>query len=379
MNKHIQYIDGLKGFCALCVIIYHYILAFDFKGYVGWNSGIAPHDSWSHFWSYFPLSFISNASYVLFMFFAIIAFIPATVFFQNKNAQWIKKQALIRYFRFVPYTFVLILASYFISSQGWYYHLQLGEVLQEPWNTAVLSQNMKLEAALWSGLFGAMMVGAGEYISSLWCMHIIFIGSYFSYAVLLFFGKMQHRTFIYLFLWILLSHSPIYVFFLVGIMAADMHIHLEKELTHFQQKALFCVGLICVCIGEAPWSTINMGQSFGLGTAIPYILQSLGIFSLLLSICQNQKLQSLLNHKIFLHCARYCFEYITVHILILFSLSAWIFIEIHALLGYTAACIISLITAIPLNYFGAVACGKALQPLAATLSQKAYSFFIPEK
>ncbi len=68
MSRHIPYIDGLKGCCALCVVLFHYLLTFDVKGYVGWNSGIDAPEQWGHFWAYFPLSFFSNASYVLYMF-----------------------------------------------------------------------------------------------------------------------------------------------------------------------------------------------------------------------------------------------------------------------------------------------------------------------
>ncbi len=373
MKKHLIYIDGLKGFSALMVIILHYLLAFDVQGYIGWNCGIAEAEKWNHYWTNFPLSAFTNASYVLYMFFAIIAFLPAHVLFNGKETQWIQKQAIIRYFRFVPYTFILILISYILFSNGLYFNQELGKLLQEPWNNAIMSQNMLLSDVLWSGLIGAMMVGAGNYLTSLWCMNIIFIGSYLSYAVLLFSANVKNRIFIYIFLWLALYTTPLYSFFITGIAVADIYSTKKLSLSTIQCRIFFAVGLICAIIGEAPWSTLSI--EYIPARFIQYFLQNFGIFSILLAICKSKALQNFFNNKIFLHCSKYCFEYIIVHALILFSFSAWVFIQIYDIWGYTMAFIVACITAIPLNIFATVACAKVLQPLTTWLSSKAYAFF----
>ncbi len=377
MSRHIPYIDGLKGLCALYVVVFHYLLAFDAKGYVGWNSGIAVQEQWGHFWSYFPLSLFTNANYVLYMFFAIIAFIPAYRFFQGQDRQWLQKQALVRYFRFLPYTFIMIPLSYVFFSQGWYFNQELAQVLQEPWNAAVMSQHMMLTGAVWSGLLGAMIVGASDYLTSLWCMHIIFIGSYLSYALLLFFGEVRHRCALYLFLWILLYNAPLYVSFLAGIAAADIYHAKNVILSKKSYRFLLGIGLLATFAGSAPWASLEQGKE--IASFLQYALQSFGTFSILLAVCLDEELQGFFLKKVFLHCSRYCFEYIIVHVFILFSISAWIFLHIHATLGYAMAFIIAGITAIPLNIIGAVAFGKILQPLAAWLSGKAYAFFLSKK
>ncbi len=376
MSRHIPHIDGLKGFCALCVVVFHYLLAFDAKGYVGWHSGIPSLNQWEHFWSYFPLSFFSNASYVLFMFFAIIAFIPAHIFFQKQDTQWIQRQAFIRYFRFVPYTFIAILTSYIFFTQGWYFQQELGHVLQEPWNIAVEPKGLLLEQTLWAGLFGAMVVGASDYVSSLWCMHIIFLGSYLSYAILLFFGRLQHRYVLYFFLWLLLYNAPLYVFFLVGIVVADLcHAH-GMTLSTRRSTLLLGLGVLCAFVGEAPWATLATGQGFAYEVFLQYFLRSFGIFAILCAVCQSKVLQNFFTNKIFMHCSRYCFEYIIAHMFVLLSISSWIFIQIHAIMGYGMAIIITSLTAIPMNILVAVVFGKILQPLSVWLSQKVYGIFM---
>ncbi len=377
MTPHIKYIDGLKGFCAIFVIIFHYLLAFDAPGYVGWQSGIGQAKQWEYYWASFPFSAITNASYALFLFFTIIAFIPAHIFFYRHDKQWLQKQVIVRYFRFVPYTSLLILASYGIYTQGWYMNSELGSVLQEPWNTAMFSQNLSLGDALWTGFLGFTLQGGSKYISSLWCMHIIFIGSYLTYAILFFLGELRHRFIIYLFLWLALYGAPLYAFFVLGVALADILAHKLITLSVRQQKILFILGLIAAMISEAPWTALPSMPYYP--AFLQHTLRGFGISAVLLAVSQWQGMQNFLEHKIFLHCARYCFEYIIVHVLILFSVSAWIFLQIHAHLGYAMACIITSLTAVPLNYVGAVVCGKLLQPLASWLSQKAYTFFMPEK
>ncbi len=368
VSKHIDYIDGMKGFCALCVIVLHYLLAFDVKGFYGWSSGITIAEQWGHYWEYFPLSILTNMHSPLYIFFAIIAFIPAYKFFREHNTDWLTKQTIVRYFRFVPYTFFLALVSYGIFAQGWYFNHDLAKLLQEPWDAALLLPDMSLMGAVWAGLFGAMTVGAGEYVTSLWCMHIIFIGSYLTYAILFLLGAIRYRFALYFFLWLAAFDVPLYAFFIIGIAAADL---LARNITLHQltSKILFGFGLLCVVLGEIPWQGFALTQEYG--AIFHYTLRSCGVFAILFGLCQDKTLQHFFMNKVFLHCARYCFEYILVHAIILFSVSAWIFIVIHEMWGYGMAFLIACVTAIPLNVMGTIAFGTVLQPMAAWLSRNA--------
>ncbi len=276
----------------------------------------------------------------------------------------------------MPYTFISLIISYIFFTQDWYFQQELGHVLQEPWNIAVEPKSVLLKDVIWTGLFGAMIVGASDYVTSLWCMHIIFLGSYLSYAVLLFWGKVQHRTIIYVFLWLLLYNAPLYAFFVVGVWVADICHGKKNPLSALHLNILFVLGLFSAFVGEAPWTTLSMGQGFSYEAFIQYFLRSFGIFAVLLAICQNATLQNFFINKVFLHCSRYCFEYIIAHIFVLFSVSAWIFLQVHAVLGYGMAILVTSLSAIPLNIVAAVAFGKILQPISLWISKKAYGVFM---
>ena len=96
MAKRIIYIDGLKGLCGIWVCLFHYLLAFASFGYIGWESGVADADKAAYYFRYFPYSILTNGSFPLYIFFALIGFIPALHFFQTGSADGIRRQAVMR-------------------------------------------------------------------------------------------------------------------------------------------------------------------------------------------------------------------------------------------------------------------------------------------
>ncbi|WP_133245162.1 hypothetical protein [Victivallis vadensis] len=126
MAKRIIYIDGLKGLCGIWVCLFHYLLAFASFGYIGWESGVADADKAAYYFRYFPYSILTNGSFPLYIFFALIGFIPALHFFQTGSADGIRRQAVMRYFRLMPPVLacaliasVVYLTSGFFQPGGW--------------------------------------------------------------------------------------------------------------------------------------------------------------------------------------------------------------------------------------------------------------------
>ena len=75
-------IDGLKGICCICICILHFLLMFIPKGYIGWVcSAEASENPFDFYFADFPFSIFTNGSFALYVFMALISFIPAYSFF----------------------------------------------------------------------------------------------------------------------------------------------------------------------------------------------------------------------------------------------------------------------------------------------------------
>lgn len=83
-KKRLYYIDGLKGICCICICILHFLLMFIPKGYIGWGcSAEASENPFDFYFADFPFSIFTNGSFALYVFMALISFIPAYSFFNT--------------------------------------------------------------------------------------------------------------------------------------------------------------------------------------------------------------------------------------------------------------------------------------------------------
>ncbi len=369
MTKHIAYIDGLKGLCAVGVAVFHYLLAFAPFGYIGWESGVQASERISHFWSYFPISILTNADFPLHIFFAIIAFIPATRFFASQDKEFIYRQGIIRYFRFLPYVLGCVLLSYATYMCGLYSTKELGEVLNNSWNTALVPQGYNLWDALQAGFFKAFIVGDDKYVSPLWCMHIIFFGSYISYIILLLFGNSKNRYVAYALIFLLTYPLPLYGFLVAGIVAADIyHEYGQSDFSRYS-LVLLIVGFLL-----SSFSKVTLPA--------PIFVQwgeTIGALAILLACCFKPAWHSVLGHPYLAWLGKYSFELILTHMIVAFSFSSWIFLYMYEPLGYFLAFFIMVVFSIPVNALCMVLFAKIAKPLSVWLSRHAYTFFMQQK
>ncbi len=371
-SKHIAYIDGLKGFCALWVTIFHYILAFVVgSGYIGWESGIAQEQKLDYFWQNIPLAFFSNASFPLHIFFAIIAFLPAWHFFNNQDVEWIKKQAIVRYFRFVPYVFIITVISYLLYINGAYFHEELGALLNLRWPAALMQGDLSWSDVFVSSFFRAYIYGEDSYAAVLWCMHIIFLGSYIAYALLLLFGSSKKYMHIYALILIVCCYAlPWAMPFVGGIMVASIACSEVKNPSNSKIRAYL------------GWALLSMGLALGLSESgltlngiYGDILKTTAALSVLLSIFYLDWLQKIFCNKFFIYCGKYVFSMIVMHCLIMISISAWMFIKLYEIYGYNLALCITFLMSFILNAIATVLFAKIVDPICAYLSKHAYDIF----
>lgn len=369
MKEQLRYVDGLKGICGIWIILFHYLLAFAIFGYVGFECGVADVDKYDYYFQYFPYSIISNSSCALYIFFAIIAFLPAQHHFRNRDEGWIKRQAVVRYFRLMPPILLIAVLTYFVYTMGGFYNQELSIILNNTWDKYYFSGGLSLTGALTEGLYGAIWQGSAAYNVVFWCMQIIFFGSYMAYAILLFFGHLRRRFYVYFACFFLAFIEPFYLIFLAGIVAADILVSLEKQnkqKQHIEIKVciLLIFALIIMHIPQVlyPWPLLE---------SIAFALGSGGI---LIACGLSPCIQRILSHPFLVSCGKYSFSMVLVHFSVMCSFSSWLFLAVHDQVGYVAALALTFITAIPVNAIAVIAFQKCTAKPTAMLSKAVYGF-----
>ncbi len=320
MEKRIKYIDGLKGICGIWICLFHYALAFFPAGYIGWESGIADADKYAHYFASFPASIFKNVS-ALYIFFALIAFIPALKYFRTRDDSAIKRQAVKRYFRFAPPVLACTLFSYAVFYFGGMYNQELAADLNCNWDRAFYAADLSLLGAVKNGLFDAFIHGNSDYCSVLWCMNIIFLGSYVSYAVLLMFGPLRRRWVAYAALFGLSFVFPSCAAFIAGIAAADLAVLREGSVKRkFLGEILILAGIFVLC-----FPPVLMPDA-----SCVYIMLAMGAFLLISGCAESRAAQKFLSQNWLCYMGRISFAVVLVHFTVMMSLAAGIFHAMHS-------------------------------------------------
>ena len=219
--KRLNYIDGLKGWCALSVCILHFQLMFAINGYIGWKclpeAALNPAE---YYFRWFPYSVLSNNSFPLYIFFALISFIVCFSFMKNKNEDKLKQKIMMRYFRFLPLVSISCFVAYLLLKFELCPLREFYDITGNTWGYARLEERYSLFDALKIGFFTAFFQGS-QLVSPFWCLHYIFLGSMLSFLMMLLYTKVENKVFFFgvaILLFYFVDQN--YLAFIVGIMAA---------------------------------------------------------------------------------------------------------------------------------------------------------------
>lgn len=364
-STRIESVDGLKGLCGIWVVVFHYLLAYAAFGYIGWESGVAVADRAECYFRYFPYSILSNGSWPLYIFFAIIAFIPAFIFFQKETFDNLRRQVTIRYFRlFFPVAGCILLALLVWKSGGFFNQL-LGDLLKNNWDKAFYTTVPSLKDALYCAVYKTPFTGNCDYCSVLWCMSLILYGSYFSYLSIMGVAMLKRRCLIYCGLFLLTFADPSYTAFLGGIIAADIVVRLNKKnmvLPGWLNALLFAGG--CV-IGNFP--------EVWLGKISVFTVYGIGAFLVLIPCCNSIWVQKILSNRFLVKAGQYSFALVLAHFSVMMSFSAWLFLKLHdSGISYAWNLVIVFLTAIPANWLVGVIFYHLIEKPSAGLTDWIY-------
>ncbi|MBQ2377343.1 MAG: hypothetical protein II297_02970, partial [Clostridia bacterium] len=230
--KRLNYIDGLKGWCAVSVCILHFLLMFVIGGFVGWKClPEAALNPLEYYFDWFPYSILTNNSFPLYIFFALIAFIVSYTFLKNKNEDKLKQKIVMRYFRFMPLVLISCIVAYLLLELELCPLREFYGITGNTWGLAMIENEFTLFEALKIGLFKSFFERT-HLVSPLWCMFYIFLGSMLSFVMMLLYTKIDNKLFFFgsaLVLFYFVDQN--YLAFIIGLIAgviADKEYSLSK-------------------------------------------------------------------------------------------------------------------------------------------------------
>ena len=240
--KRLNYIDGLKGWCAVSVCVLHFQLMFVINGYIGWKclpeAALNPTE---YYFKWFPYSIFSNNSFPLYIFFALISFLVCYLFLKNRDEDKLKQKIIMRYFRFLPLVVISCLVAYLLLAWDLCPLREFYDITGNTWGYARLEDSYGFFEALKIGFVTAFFRGT-QLVSPFWCFHYIFLGSMLTFLVMLLYTKLNNKILFFAFLILLFYFvDQNYLAFIVGLIAA---IIANKEYT--LSKA---IGALLILIG----------------------------------------------------------------------------------------------------------------------------------
>lgn len=370
MNKRIEYLDGIKVIMCFLVMLAHYYMAYLPNGYIGYGSAYAESEKAAVFIGALPVSLFVNTSLELYVFFGLISMITAIAFYRAGNQlKFLEKQFMKRYFRFVIPVAAAILLTYGLNEMGVLQFDAVYHISDSTWNLAIKPADVSVWKALYIAFLESFFVQSTGILSTLWCLSIIFIGSFLTYGFLAIMGNSKKRYMVYIAGALLFIPCPQYAVFLAGIVCGDFFVHhlehikmngIKRELTAL---AIFLSG---IAIGIIP--SIFVSPPF----TLEYTYAT-GTLLLLFGIMMSDKAQRLLSCKILVKQAKYSFSFLLVQFLVLYGVSSWIFKLSYALTThYTASFWVTFMGCAVISHFAGIGFYHLFEKPSAKLADMIY-------
>ena len=267
--KRLNYIDGLKGWCATSVCLLHFQLMFVIDGFIGWKClPEAASDPFGYYFRWFPYSILTNNSFPLYIFFALISFIVSYTFLKNRNEDKLKQKILLRYFRFMPLVLVACFVAYLLLHFKLCPLQEFYDITGNTWAYARLEENYSFFDMMKIGLFTSYFEGT-QLVSPLWCLHYIFLGSMLSFIMMLLYTKVDNKRFFFgsaILVFYFVDQN--YLAFIIGLIAG---IIASKEYSLSEVNSALMVAVSCI-LGLFPPvllpSYVNVVTLYAIGAGI---------------------------------------------------------------------------------------------------------------
>lgn len=378
-NDRITHLDGLRGFCALIVVLHHFMAAF----YPMMIFGNLAKSHFSYEWIFYatPLNLFFGGNFGVTIFFVLSGYVLSFAFFNNKKIKPLQSLALRRYPRLMIPVFGSVIIGFFLLHFNLLFHqLIIAETYSFLWLGKVFAGPAFFFEALYQGIIGAFIdPHQWKYNHVIWSMYYEFWGSFLVFGFLALFGSIKKRYLVYGFLFIIFWKSY-FLGFILGLLSADVFTHLDKRKLKVPSYYLWFGFFIGGIFGSYPMFTVTetyyqfLNLSFLTESENMIFYHTLGAFLIVNSVLYLKPLHNFFSFKFFRFLGKISFSLYLLHTFVIFSFSALLFyiclmyFSYH--LSFIFTFIISLILIILLSHLYYELIDRPSMRLSRTISRR---------
>jgi peptidoglycan/LPS O-acetylase OafA/YrhL len=340
--EKIKYLDGLRGLAALIVVLSHFVVVFYPALYTGEASEV-------HFVSELevviagtPLNLLYNGNFAVCIFFILSGYVLTYRFFRDKDTETLKSGAFRRYIRLLVPVLFSNLVALILMKASLFYNVQAGSITK---STFMFTELWKFNPSFWDFLkesfFGVFFLDQCNYNPVLWTMTYEFIGSFMVFILAALIGRFKYRRLIYAVLCVLLFRTY-YVAFLIGFILSDLTFNGYLEIFRNWIAKLILAGLL---LGSYPAgmdvsNTMYIFFNFMYMPIDPIFFHMLGSICIMLALLNSQRLQKFFSSRPFVYLGRISFSMYLIHMIVIGSLSSYLFLVLNRSLSYDLSFVI---------------------------------------
>ena len=344
-------LDGLRGIAALNVVFAHYVLAFFPFLLKGQYSDLVItrtlEGPWVDLLTFPLISVFYNGHFAVMVFFVLSGYVMALPAYRGDRLT-LKRRILGRYLRLNGPVFVIVLLSYLLSLQGFFFNQSAGVLSGSRWLTGFFKEMPELFDAVRSALYGSIILGDVRFVPPLWTIRIELLGSLvvlFCYLA----PSIRSRCFIVLLaailLWIVQKDQAIFFFTLF---AGSFLPLIPSTKRRWPLYFLAGLGLFLGGYNKNFFCYQMLPEPLFLGVQLSdkkTFYNGLAAISLVLSVIQGFG-SLFLQSPLCRYLGRWSYSLYLIHFLVLASWASWLygFLEDEAfqdsltLIGYLVAC-----------------------------------------
>lgn len=347
MTQSLIHLEGLRGIAAIMVILSHFVVGFYPALYNG-NTGEMHTGQKLESTIYdTPLNLPYAGNFAVCIFFVISGFVLSNKFFKTQNKKTIIEMAIMRYFRLLlPVLFSIVLA-YVLLKSSLFFNIEVGEITHSTWWLSTFYNfSANFIEMLKQGFFGVFFKNETSYNSLLWTITYEIYGSFIIFATLYIFGNSKIRHVVYIILIILLIDTY-YSAFIYGLLLSDIYNKNYNPTGYWKLKSyvipiLLIVGLLIGAYPPVTPSTTSIYNYIKLPNLNSMILyHNIGALMVTTSILISTRLKKIFSIKTLTYIGRISFSTYIIHLIIICSLSSYIFLTLSKFLSYNTNFIIT--------------------------------------
>lgn len=355
-SKHGRFLEleGLRGVAAICVVGYHFVLAF--YAFAVWGPGVGDirHSGLESIVFGNPAMVFLSGTFSVAIFFVLSGFVLSIGFFQTGGKlEIIKKLAAKRYLRLMIPALASVLIAYILLKSDLSHVNEAVVLSHSPWLTTIWTVTPHLIDALYNGLIGAFVLPNNPYNAVLWTMSLEFLGSLLVFGFLALLGNTRYRPLLYAGL-IIISFNTWFMPFFAGMILADLYA--SGRLRQAKRNLLYAIPILLVGLFLGGFPIGELGGTVYQGFAISSlklswltVYLSLGAILVVGVVLTTTQVANIFKLKWIAVLGKYTFSLYLVHTLILFTLTTGLFVTFHQSwgLGYNRSFVLSTLISIP--------------------------------